>query len=220
MSGTDLNEPGFRIYGAGDATAPYNPLTGYPGTLDPATDKGSFFGANLIDAIKNGTLPEDRLTDMAVRIMAPYFKLGQDKGFPTTDLNRTTVATYVGEEHADPAAYHAQLIRDTGAASAVLLKNAESILPLKLKTLKKIGVFGNDSGPNTGGVNSCVDGACYNGTTAGGCEWIFTVKKWSLVFLDAHGSLLLLSFHATGGSATANFQYLVDVSDLLSVSPC
>ena len=39
-------------------------------------------GYSLLQAVHNGSLPETRVTDMVVRIIAPYFLLGQDQGFP------------------------------------------------------------------------------------------------------------------------------------------
>lgn len=38
----------------------------------------SYFGANLTKAVKNGEVSEDRVTDMAVRIAAAWYKMGQD----------------------------------------------------------------------------------------------------------------------------------------------
>lgn len=39
----------------------------------------SYFGANLTLALKKGEVSQDRLNDMAVRILAPHYLLGQDK---------------------------------------------------------------------------------------------------------------------------------------------
>ncbi|KAL3588031.1 hypothetical protein FPOAC2_13930 [Fusarium poae] len=45
----------------------------------------SYFGDDLLDAIGDDNVTESRLTDMAERVLRPYFLLGQDKGFPTLD---------------------------------------------------------------------------------------------------------------------------------------
>jgi beta-glucosidase len=54
-----------------------------PGTIGSGT--ASYFGGNVTLAVNNGTINESRVDDMVRRIMAPYFYLGQDQGFPTVD---------------------------------------------------------------------------------------------------------------------------------------
>lgn len=183
LAGLDMSMPGYKTNGHGDASSPLDPETGYPGEADPSKGRAGFWGANLADAIRNGTLPEERLTDMAVRIMAAYFKLGQDKDFPEVDMQRPEFAKYIDESSDDAATRHAQLIREMGAASTVLLKNVKKALPLKATTVGRLGIFGADAGQNPDGPNACEDRACFIGTNAMG---------W--------------------GSGTAEFPYLVDVS--------
>ncbi|KAI8149939.1 beta-glucosidase [Fennellomyces sp. T-0311] len=123
-------------------------------------DGYTYFGPNLTQAVKNGEVSEARVTDMALRIAAAYFKMGQDKEFPATALD-----TF----HRDKAPQvpvqdgHATLVRKMAAAGTVLLRNEESILPLK-KKMKKIAIIGSDAGPNAEGINSCEDRACNRGT--------------------------------------------------------
>lgn len=50
---------------------------------DTVFDTGvSFWGANLTIAVLNGTVPEWRIDDMAVRIMAGWYYVGRDKSNP------------------------------------------------------------------------------------------------------------------------------------------
>jgi beta-glucosidase len=71
---------------------------------NPAQSNNSFWGEQLGDAVRNGTIPESRLDDMVcflafkkckwtptdgwngclqiTRLLAAYYKLGQDKNFP------------------------------------------------------------------------------------------------------------------------------------------
>lgn len=52
---------------------------------------------------------------------------------------------------------HAQIIREIGAASAVLLKNVQSALPLDgTLATKKYGIFGSDSASAPGYVDPCL----------------------------------------------------------------
>lgn len=119
----------------------------------------SEFGGNITIGVNNGSLAISRVDDMVIRIMTPYFWLGQDKNFPSidessADLNtfspRKTWSrnyTFTGEKSRDVRGDHAELIRKHGAAGTVLLKNKNGALPLK--TPKNIAVFGNDAGAPT-----------------------------------------------------------------------
>ncbi|CAO3629970.1 unnamed protein product [Mucor hiemalis] len=122
----------------------------------------SYFGSNLTNAVKNNEVPETRITDMATRIVATWYKMGQDKSFPKTTLDSF---------HLDKApvvnvqADHKKLVREMGAASNVLLKNVKNTLPLSPKKVKKIAIIGSDAGPDPKGLNSCDDHGCSSGLT-------------------------------------------------------
>ncbi|GAB7350276.1 hypothetical protein MBLNU459_g0917t3 [Dothideomycetes sp. NU459] len=137
----------------------------------------SYFGANLTIAILNGTVPAWRLDDAAVRIMASYYFVGRDQVNTTINFNSWTKDTYGYEhyvveqgwglinQHVDVRGEHANLIREIGAKSVVLLKNVNDTLPLTGKE-KLTAVFGEDAGPNIYGPNGCSDRGCDNGTLA------------------------------------------------------
>ncbi|CEG79535.1 hypothetical protein RMATCC62417_13987 [Rhizopus microsporus] len=124
---------------------------------------GSYFGKNLTDAVRAKKVPESRVTDMATRIVAAWYKLGQDKGFPKTTLDSF---------HLDKAPYvnvqsdHYKLVRTMGAASTVLLKN-NGILPLS-KSIKNVAFVGSDAAVSPDGINACDDHSCNKGTLAQG----------------------------------------------------
>ncbi|KAF1843405.1 glycoside hydrolase family 3 protein [Cucurbitaria berberidis CBS 394.84] len=138
-AGLDMNMPG--------GLGPY-------GTL---FQKPSFFGGNITLAVNNGTL--SRIDDMIIRIMTPYFHLGQDQAFPTVDpssadlnvfsprSNWTREFNLTGERSRDVRGDHGALIRKHGAAGSVLLKNKDGALPLKAP--RNIAVFGNDASDPT-----------------------------------------------------------------------
>ena len=52
-----------------------------PGDITPGTGT-SFFGANLTAFVENGTIAEACLDDMAERIVAAWYFLGQDDNYP------------------------------------------------------------------------------------------------------------------------------------------
>ncbi|KAI7901875.1 glycoside hydrolase superfamily [Cokeromyces recurvatus] len=123
----------------------------------------SYFGANLTDAVKRKDVAEERVTDMATRIVASWYKMRQDTNFP-----KTTINAFVRDKAAynNVQADHGKLVREMGAASCVLLKNS-GILPISNK-VKKIALIGSDSKVNPDGPNGCVDHGCNIGHLAQG----------------------------------------------------
>jgi beta-glucosidase len=114
---------------------------------------------------------------MVIRIMTPYFWLGQDQNFPSVDPSSADLNTFsprstwtrnftlTGEKSRDVRGNHGELIRKQGAAGAVLLKNVNGVLPLKAP--RDVAVFGNDAGAPT--QSSVLNQANYEyGTLAAG----------------------------------------------------
>ncbi|KAI0914162.1 glycoside hydrolase family 3 protein [Ustulina deusta] len=124
----------------------------------------SYFGDALLEAVNEGLVTEERLDDMVKRVMAPYFRLGQDQDFPTVDPANGPVFAILQYGHQSPllASYpevdsrdvrgdHADVIREIGSAGTVLLKNIDGTLPLK--NITNVGIFGNDADyPTIGSV--------------------------------------------------------------------
>lgn len=151
----------------------------------------SFWGANLTLAVINGTVPEWRIDDMATRIMAAFFKVGNAVGGQIPiNFDSWTLDTYgpvhyaagVGHgqinHHVDVRGDHGTLIREIAAKGTVLLKNTNGALPLNKPHF--LAVIGDDAGSNPVGPNGCSDRGCDDGTL--GMGW---------------------------GSGSANFPYLV-----------
>ncbi|EFQ98009.1 beta-glucosidase 1 [Nannizzia gypsea CBS 118893] len=174
FAGLDMSMPGDTLFGTGV----------------------SFWGANLTIAVANGTIPEWRVDDMAVRIMAAYYKVGRDKVQVPINFNSwtTNVEGYqhalvqegygVVNERVNVRDHHAHIARRVARDSTVLLKN-EGVLPLTGKE-QFTAIIGEGAGPNLNGPNSCPDRGCDNGTLAMG---------W--------------------GSGTTNFPYLVTPDDAI-----
>lgn len=145
---------------------------------DVAFDSGtSYWGSNLTAAVLNGTLPQYRLDDMAMRIVASFYKTGVEFKDSPPNFSSWTRDTFGYEhyyaqqgysqinQHVDVRGEHASLIREIGAKGTVLLKNS-GILPLNKP--KFLAVIGEDAGPNLYGPNGCSDHGCDNGTLAMG----------------------------------------------------
>ncbi|EFP74047.2 uncharacterized protein PGTG_00003 [Puccinia graminis f. sp. tritici CRL 75-36-700-3] len=173
LAGADMNMPGFMEYGQ-------------PSESDPSTAKSSYWGVRMIEAIKNGSVPTQRIDDMVTRVLSTYYKQGQDQpDYPRLNMANFGQGTPEDQKslnkHVNVQADHYKLIREIGAASTILLKNFNHTLPLRSpKELKTVVVIGSDAGDNPKGINSCVARGCNNGTLA-----------------------------AAWGSGSANFPYLI-----------
>lgn len=188
LNGLLKEELGFQGYVVSDWGGTHSGMASIEGGLDMNMagglgvagrdrDAGSFFGQNITTAVNNGTLDVTRLDDMIVRIMTPYYALGQDKDFPSIDPSTPDVNTFfdgfawrhewnlTGERSRDVRGDHAKLIRKIGAESVVLLKNENNALPLKAP--KSIAVFGNDASEDTQGFLNQADFE-YGTLTVGG----------------------------------------------------
>ncbi|RFN48407.1 putative beta-glucosidase g [Fusarium flagelliforme] len=154
-AGLDMNQPG-------------------PVSLLPLVE--TYWGDNLVAAVKNKTLSESKLDGMVRRILMPYFYLGQDKEYPSVDPSSQPLV-YNGFKYPYPGpspvgrdvrGNHSAIIRDIAAAGTVLLKNENSILPLN-KSLTNIGLFGNDAAdPSVGTLFSEHDGIDIGTLISGG----------------------------------------------------
>ncbi|GAB0135303.1 hypothetical protein EsDP_00003646 [Epichloe bromicola] len=154
VAGLDMSMPGDTLFNTGDG----------------------FWGSNLTLAVINGTVPAYRIDDMAMRIMAAWFKVGNAVGNQVpTSFSSWTRDTF-GYRHAaagenleqlnfqvDVRRDHAAHIRESAAKGTVILKNAGS---LPLNKPKFLAVIGEDAGPNPKGPNGCPDRGCDDGTLA------------------------------------------------------
>lgn len=161
------HELGFEGYVVSDWFATHSgvkAITGgldmnMPGPIGQTDFSKSYFGANLTAAVENGTVSENRLNDMVRRVLTPYYYLGQDKDYPSVDPSTSAVMaqTYgiqfpINPQGRDVRDDHARFIRRKAAEATVLLKNDNSLLPLKKHTPSVIGVFGNDAADLTQGL--------------------------------------------------------------------
>ncbi|GAB1524392.1 hypothetical protein RhiTH_007546 [Rhizoctonia solani] len=118
----------------------------------------SYFGANLTAAVEDGE-------DMAERIVAAWYLVGQDKGYPDVNSDSFRLQDPINK-HVDVQADHYRLVREMGAASTVLLKNVNDTLPLKEPIT--IAMIGSDAGPAQRGPNEYADRGGLDGTLAMG----------------------------------------------------
>lgn len=145
VAGLDMTMPGDITFNSGD----------------------SYFGPNLTDYVNNGTIPLDRIDDMATRIMAGWYLLHQDNSsYPAVNFNAFLPDDEETNEHVDVQDDHYKLVREIGAASTVLLKNERGALPLKKP--RSLVLIGNDAGPGRAGPNQFTDQGGSDGVLAMG----------------------------------------------------
>ncbi|KAI0689019.1 glycosyl hydrolase family 3 N terminal domain-containing protein [Cytidiella melzeri] len=182
-------EFGFRGYIMSDWSAQHSTMSAavgldmtMPGDITFSSGT-SWWGQNLTDFVANGTIAQARLDDMATRILASWYLLKQDGPYPKVSFNAFNPLDTVNNSHVDVQDDHFTVVRAIGAAGAVLLKNENNALPLKLGTgfVRSIVVVGNDGGPALRGPNGFGDRGGDDGVLAMG---------W--------------------GSGTAQFPYLID----------
>ncbi|KAK8875249.1 Beta-glucosidase cel3A [Apiospora arundinis] len=112
--------------------------------LDMVMPGGGSFGKNLTDAVNNGTVPEERVTDMATRIVAAWYLVHQDgDNFPKPGFGMQNLSLPHEQVDArDPKSR--PIILEGAVAGHVLLKNEKKALPFK-ENPAMLSVFGYDA---------------------------------------------------------------------------
>ncbi|TFK67251.1 glycoside hydrolase family 3 protein [Pluteus cervinus] len=156
-------EYGFQGFIMSDWQATHStisPITGLDMSMpgDIVFNSGTtYFGSNLTSYVQNSTIPESRIDDMAIRIIASWYFLHQDSpSYPSVNFDAFKTDSEETNEHIDVQADHYKLVRTMGAASTVLLKNTNNALPLK-SSLRSLVIIGSDGGPGRTGPNAFVD---------------------------------------------------------------
>jgi len=153
VGGLDLEMPGLNFGGA----------------------LGTFFDTSLVALVNNGTITQERLEDMAVRVLTPYFALGQaDTVLPSTNViawNQPAVNLTVASPYRlvqKPATR--ELIKQIAEDGTVLLKN-DGALPLQAPP--RISIIGSKAGPGMRGDRNCgaTGRLCEGPSLGGGSGW-------------------------------------------------
>ncbi|KAJ3517116.1 hypothetical protein NLJ89_g706 [Agrocybe chaxingu] len=117
---------------------------------------GGVFAGGLRRALSSGEVSQDRLNQMVARILAPWYHLGQDSGFPETNFDAQrrdgTGPRNLGVNVRSAA--HTAINKEIVSASSVLLKNARVTnsagqstrgLPLTRGVAKTVAIIGQDA---------------------------------------------------------------------------
>lgn len=157
LAGLDMTMPGDTIANA-------IPLLGY-----------SHWMYELSRSVLNGSVPVDRLNDMCTRIVASWYKMGQDKNYPPVNFHAWVGSEYGSlypgalispqgrvNEFVDVQADHAAVAKQVAQEAITLLKNNGSFLPIS--TDVPISAFGSGARADPKGINNCADKSCNGGT--------------------------------------------------------
>jgi beta-glucosidase-like glycosyl hydrolase len=131
----------------------------------------TYWASELSKSVINGSVPIDRLNDMATRIVATWYQLGQDKDYPPPNFSANTrdtngpchpaaliSPTCRVNEHVDVQADHKTVAREVATEAITLLKNDGNVLPMR--TTASLHVFGSSAQVNPSGPNACEDRSC------------------------------------------------------------
>lgn len=168
-------------------------------------DGDSLMGPILTRAVLNSSIPIERLNDMATRIVATWYQMGQDDEtkFSSDGPNFSSWTndeegliyfgagegeTGIVNKFIDVSGDHFKIARKIAAEATVLVKNDDGVLPFKRGAWggRKIGVYGEDAGPGRG-ANYCKDRGCNQGTLASG--WGSGAVEFTYL-IDPLGALL------------------------------
>jgi beta-glucosidase len=154
-------------------------------------------GSALAPAVKNGTLPQTRIDDMITRIMAPYYLLAQDQGYPSVDTDRNVVQDNDKINHL------------LSRAGMILLKNTNNVLPVNITSDTCLYVYGEAAGPSSAGDRpggySQQGGAIYQGGGSG-----FVIPPYAL---DPLSALMI-----KGRDAHVQIRYVTNQNDYNAIN--
>ncbi|KAL7414341.1 glycoside hydrolase family 3 protein [Mrakia frigida] len=160
----------------------------------------TYMGKNLTDSVMNGTVPESRLDDMATRILAGWYLLEQDQDdFPLVNFDSWDFDNPETNLRVDVQDDHHKIIRHMGAASTVLLKNVNGVLPLKAG-IRSIAVIGEDAGPSRKGPNGYpdhggLDGALASGWGSGTADFPYLISPLEAIQAKARENRTTVGWH-------------------------
>ncbi|KAF7936911.1 hypothetical protein EAE99_002260 [Botrytis elliptica] len=169
LTGLLKNELDFQGYVVSDWAAQKTTTGSANAGMDMAMpgdnfgDNNFIWGTNLLNAVTAGTVPQTRLDDMATRILASWYYLGQDTNYPVV----TGWSSWNGEVGGpNVSSTHNTVARAVARDGIVLLKNTNNALPLKKPV--SLALIGQDAIVNPAGANACTDRGCDTGTLAMG----------------------------------------------------
>lgn len=131
LNGLLKEELGFQGFVVSDWSGQHGGIATADAGLDMAMpDSDGFWAGELVEAVANGTFSEARLDDMVTRMMAVWYKHGQDNyTVPGVGMAYDYNSPHTRVNAKNPASK--QTLFDGAVEGQVLLKNTNGALPLK-----------------------------------------------------------------------------------------
>ncbi|KAK5653218.1 hypothetical protein OQA88_9117 [Cercophora sp. LCS_1] len=185
-------ELGFKGYVVTDWNAQHSTVQAANTGLDLTMPGSDFNGRNILwgpaltQAVNSNQVQRTRLDDMCRRILASWYLLKQNSGYPPINIK------------ANVRGNHAENIRAVARDGIVLLKNTGGILPLKKPS--KIALVGSAAIVNPRGANACVDRGCNSGALgmgwgSGTTEYPYFVAPYDAIRTRAQADGTQVSLH-------------------------
>ncbi|KAK3326335.1 beta-glucosidase [Apodospora peruviana] len=140
LNGLLKSELGFQGFVVSDWLAQHAGVATALAGMDMTMPGIGLWGPKLTEAVANGSVPESRIDDMALRTMAAWYQMGQNKDFPKPgigmpdDMNKPHTIV-----DARNSTFRSTLL-DGAVEGHVLVKNTNNALPLKEPKL--LSLFG------------------------------------------------------------------------------
>ncbi|KAK8042212.1 glycoside hydrolase superfamily [Apiospora rasikravindrae] len=124
-------ELGFQGFVVSDWSAQHSGVASALAGMDMVMPNSDLWGNTLVQAVRNGSVPQVRLDDMAVRIVASWYQMKQDQGFPEpgfgmppdlTKPHRIVDARNISSK---------RVLFDGAVEGHVLVKNSKGALPFR-----------------------------------------------------------------------------------------
>jgi beta-glucosidase len=143
LNGILKTELGFQGFVVSDWGAQHAGVATTLAGLDMAMPDSPFWAPSLATSVQNGSVPMSRLDDMATRIIAAWYQMGQAQNYPSRGVGMPVDLT---KQHKivnarDPASK--QTLLNGAIEGHVLVKNTKNALPLKSPQL--LSLYGYDA---------------------------------------------------------------------------
>lgn len=147
MNGLLKTELGFQGFVMSDWSAQNTGIASALAGLDMVMPSGlNYWGSKLTEAVRNGSVPESRIDDMATRILTAWYHAGQDsEDVPEVGVGMPTDFTRPHQvvDARDPK--DAYVLHHSATEGHILVKNINNALPLRQPQI--VSVFGYDARP-------------------------------------------------------------------------
>ncbi|KAI1332803.1 beta-glucosidase M [Xylariaceae sp. FL0255] len=140
QNGLLKTELGFQGFVVSDWGAQHAGVATTLAGMDMVMPTSDLWGGSVAESVNNGSVPMSRLNDMAARVMAAFYQMGQDEGFPDPGVGMPSDLTKP-HQIVDARNISSQSTILNGAIEGhVLLKNINGALPLQKPKL--LSIFG------------------------------------------------------------------------------